>query len=457
MTEAQGISPLGALGARAARPPHSASITVASVDSAAATEAGGPPALPVRHPDNPRAMPLLPSPAVERAPEGEGVVLPSPAVERAPGGEGVVLPSPAHGRARWTVGPRVGPRGQSSRVGGEGLGGEGSPRVLALVGPTATGKTALAIALAQRLGGEVVNADSRQIFRHMDIGTAKPTPAERAAVSHHLLDLVEPDESFTLADYLDRARAAVADIAARGRLPIVVGGTGLYVRALARGFDVPRVPPNEALRAELETLAAAGGAPALLARLRRGDPAAAGVVDPHNPRRLMRAIEVAEATSRTAVDDAGISAHNDAPRYDVCLIGLTAERALLHERADRRVDLMLAAGFSDEVAALYGRGYDPDLPALSALGYRELGAYVRGLRSLDDAARTTKWATHRFIRRQLTWFRREQDLQWLDITGNDLTARALATIEPWLALDPARLQLLMAGTMRRGGQGEWGA
>jgi len=368
-----------------------------------------------------------------------------------------VPPSPAHGRAGWAVGSAE-PRAQSAWGGGEGSRGEGSSRVLALVGPTATGKTALAIELAQRLGGEVVNADSRQVFRHMDIGTAKPTPAERAAVPHHGLDLVEPDEPFTLADYLDHARAAVSDIASRGRLPIVVGGTGLYVRALVRGFDVPRVPPDEALRAELETLAAAGGPPALLARLRRSDPVAAEAVDPRNPRRLARAIEVAEAASRTAIADACAPADNraprgDAPRYDVRLIGLTAERSLLHARADRRVDAMVTAGFPNEVAALYGRGYGPDLPALSALGYRELGEYARGLRPLDDAAQATKWATHRFIRRQLTWFRREQDLHWLDITDGDLAARALATIEPWLALDPSRHRPVTAGTARRGGQG----
>ncbi len=361
-------------------------------------------------------------------------------------------PSPAAGRVGWAVGSAE-PRDGSAWAGGEGPPGESPVRVLALVGPTATGKTALAIGLAQHLGGEVVNADSRQVFRYMDIGTAKPTPAERAAVPHHVLDLVEPDEPFTLADYLDRARAAVSDIAARGRLPIVVGGTGLYVRALARGFDVPRVPPDEALRAELETLAAAGGPPALLARLRRSDPAAAAAVDPRNPRRLMRAIEVAEAASRTVTDDAGLSTHNRAPRYDTCLIGLTAERALLHARADRRVDAMVMAGFPDEMAALYGRGYRPDLPALSALGYRELGEYVRGLRPLDDAVQATRWATHRFIRRQLTWFRREQDLHWLDITDGDLAARALATIEPWLALGLSRPQPAMAGTVRRGGQG----
>jgi len=381
-------------------------------------------------------------------------------------------PSPAAGRVGWAVGSAE-PRDGSAWAGGEGPPGESPVRVLALVGPTATGKTALAIGLAQHLGGEIVNADSRQVFRYMDIGTAKPTLAERAAVPHHVLDLVEPDEPFTLADYLDHARVAVADIAARGRLPIVVGGTGLYVRALVRGFDVPRVPPDAALRAELETLAAAGGPPALLARLRHSDPAAAAAVDPRNPRRLVRAIEVAETASRTAVDDAGLSAgndaphddaphddaphddapHDDAPRYDICLIGLTAERALLHARADRRVDAMLAAGFPDEVAALYARGYRPDLPALSALGYRELGEYARGLRPLDDAVQATRWATHRFIRRQLTWFRREQDLHWLDITESNLMTRALATIEPWLALGLPRPQPAMAGTARRGGQG----
>jgi tRNA dimethylallyltransferase len=304
--------------------------------------------------------------------------------------------------------------------------------MLVVCGPTATGKTAVAIALAQRMDGEIVNADSRQIYRDMEIGTAKPTPAQRAAVPHHLLDLVDPDEPFTLADYLEQARAAVTVIAERGRLPIVAGGTGLYVRALVQGFDVPRVPPNPALRATLDELAAQGGATALLERLRRADPGAAATVDPRNPRRLIRAIEVAETTGRPVA--AQQTAH--AP-YDALLLGLTGPTALLYERADHRVDAMMAQGFLDEVAGLYARGYGPELPALSSLGYRELGEYLCGSRTLADAVQATKYATHRFIRRQLTWFRREPGIRWLDVAEGDPVAPALDAVDQWSGAQPA--------------------
>ena len=301
-------------------------------------------------------------------------------------------------------------------------------RLLVVCGPTAAGKTDTAITLANALGGEIVNADSRQVYRYMDIGTAKPTSAQRAAAPHHLLDVADPDEPFTLADYLELARPAIDAIAARGRLPIVAGGTGLYVRALAQGFEVPRVPPNPALRAELEALAARGGTAALLARLRRADPAGAEAIDAANPRRLIRAIEVGEATGLP------FSARQTTrPRHDALLLGLTGPRAALHERADRRVDAMMAAGFADEVAALYARGYGPELPALSGLGYREIGAALRGLCSMEEAVQVTKFATHRFIRRQLTWFRREPGIHWFDVTDGDAAARALELAKRWLA------------------------
>jgi tRNA dimethylallyltransferase len=301
-------------------------------------------------------------------------------------------------------------------------------QLLVICGPTATGKTDLAIALARHVGGEVVNADSRQVYCYMNVGTAKPTPAQRAATPHHLLDVADPDEPFTLADYLERAHHAIAGILTRGCLPIVVGGTGLYVRALAQGFAVPRVPPDPRVRAELEALAEAGGSSALLARLRRSDPHTAATIDARNPRRLIRAIEVAEAT--------GVSFATQRmarPRYDALVLGLTADRALLYERADRRVDAMMAAGFLDEVAALYARGYSSDLPALSGLGYRQLGEHLRGAHALDDAVQATKLATHGFIRRQLTWFRREPGIHWLDIAHGDVVAQAIVQAEQWLA------------------------
>ena len=317
-----------------------------------------------------------------------------------------------------------------------------SGRLIVICGPTATGKTDLAIRLAQRLDGEIVGADSRQVYRYMDIGTAKPTLEQRARAPHHLIDVADPDEPFSLADYLAHARPAVADIVARGRVPIVVGGTGLYARALMRGFDVPRVAPNPALRLELERLTAEEGVAALWERLRAADPDAALAVDRNNPRRLIRAIEVSESRPPGARAPLGgvsaTSARQTPPRYGALLLGLTTERAVLHERADRRVDAMIATGFLDEVGALYARGYAPSLPALSSLGYRELGESLRGERSLDDAVQATKWATHRFIRRQLTWFRSEPGIQWFDVTRANVADDVSRLAARWLtALEPA--------------------
>ncbi len=306
------------------------------------------------------------------------------------------------------------------------------PPLLVICGPTAGGKTDLALSLAHRFKGEIVNADSRQVYRHMDIGTAKPTPAQRATVPHHLFDLVDPDEPFTLATYLDLAHAAISAIHARGRLPMLVGGSGLYIRAVAQGYEVPRVVPDLALRAQLEADLAASGLDALVERLRRSDPGVAAAVDTRNPRRVIRAIEVAEAGAATSTSESA-----SVPRYRALVIGLTANRAELHRRADRRVEAMVAAGFVDEVRALLARGYGADLPAMSSLGYREMIAHLDGRFTLDEAIQATKYATHRFIRRQLTWFRREPGVRWLDRANGDAVALAESTVATWLAQQPA--------------------
>jgi len=217
------------------------------------------------------------------------------------------------------------------------------PRLVAIVGATATGKTALAVELARQLGGEIVNADSRQVYRGMDIGTAKPTPAEQAAARHWLIDVASPDEQFTLATFLDLANAALDDIWSRGRLPIVVGGTGQYLWALLEGWRVPRVPPNRALRAELEERARQEGAGSLLDELRAIDPAGAAAIDAANPRRIIRAIEVTRATGRPYSE----WRRRDAPSFDARIVGLRMDRAALYRRIDERVDAMLAAGLVD--------------------------------------------------------------------------------------------------------------
>ena len=286
--------------------------------------------------------------------------------------------------------------------------------LLALVGPTAAGKTALAVTLAERLRGtcvcEAVSADSRQIYRLMDVATAKPTQEERARLPHHLLDVVWPDESYTLAQYQADAIRAIATIEEAGALPLLVGGTGLYVRAVVDGLAIPQVAPQPDLRAELEAEAAIQGTAALHARLAALDPAAAAQIAPTNARRVIRALEVCLVTGHPFSEQQGA---RPTP-YRTLLLGLNMDRAALYARADARIDAMVAAGVVEETAGLVARGYDWRLPSMSSLGYREIGAYLRGEFSLDEAVERFKLATHRYIRRQLTWFRPDARVTWLD-------------------------------------------
>ena len=273
---------------------------------------------------------------------------------------------------------------------------------MAIVGPTAVGKSGLALRLARRLpGAEIVAADSRQVYRGLDIGTAKPTPAEQALAPHRLIDVVDPDEAFSLAGYQRLAYAAI-DAAER---PFLVGGSGLYVRAVVDGFVLPAAPPDEALRA------AHLSREQLLARLRQLDPEAAASVDAANRYRLLRAVERA---GRPAAAE---------PRYAVLQVGLTAPRAELQRRADARIDAMLAAGWLDEVRALLAR-WPADLPALSGLGYAELARHLRGELPLDQAVALAKRRTRQFIKRQQTWFGRDPRIHWLDVSQPGWTARA---------------------------------
>jgi tRNA dimethylallyltransferase len=269
-----------------------------------------------------------------------------------------------------------------------------------VVGPTGVGKTAAAVQLASQVHGEIVSADSRQFYRHMDIGTAKPSLDERALAPHHLLDFLDPDTPFSLSEYKERAQAAIAGIAARGHVPMLVGGTGLYVRAVAEGWTLPEVPPDRELRERLEERAAREGGALLFAELQRLDPAAAAQIDPSNVRRVIRALEVCQVTGRPFSEQR----RREPPPYDELWLGLTMPRAALYERVDARIDAMVAAGWVEEVRALLARGYSLDLPAFTALGYREIGAYLRGEVSLEAAVVAIKHHTHRFIRHQYAWF-----------------------------------------------------
>ncbi len=296
------------------------------------------------------------------------------------------------------------------------------PPVLAIVGPTATGKTALALRLARRFPAEVVSADSRQVYRGMDIGTAKPTPGERAAVPHHLIDVADPDTPFSLAQYRTLALVAIADIRARGLLALLVGGTGLYVRTVTEGLTVPAVPPDLTFRTALEARASAEGAAALYAELRAADPEAVLHIEPLNLRRIIRALEVQRATGVPF----SAQQRRSAPPFPVLLVGLTLPRVRLYALADQRVDRMMAEGLLDEVRGLHAAGYGWELPSMSGIGYRQLGVYLRGEGTLPDAVQRIKFDTHAFIRRQYTWFRKAPAMRWFDATDLDAVADEVA-------------------------------
>jgi tRNA dimethylallyltransferase len=276
--------------------------------------------------------------------------------------------------------------------------------------------------------GEIVAADSRTVYRGMDIGTAKPTPEMRAAVPHHLLDVADPTEVFTVAQYQQLAGAAITDIRARGRLPILVGGTGLYIRAVVDGLQIPHVPPDWSFRekAEAEERERSG---TLGERLRRLDPRAAERIHPRNLRRIIRALEVIERTGRP------ISEQQQAQPlpWRVVIIGLRMPRPLLYERINRRVDDQIARGLVEEVRRLLAAGVPPSAPAMQGLGYKEIVPSVRGGIALDSAVATLKRNTRNYARRQETWFRRDSRIQWLDVGHADAEAVA-ATIRAMLAL-----------------------
>jgi tRNA dimethylallyltransferase len=280
--------------------------------------------------------------------------------------------------------------------------------VIAIVGPTASGKSALAMRVAERLGGEIVSADSRQVYRGMDIGTAKPTAEERARVPHHLIDVADPGERYDVLRYQRDARTALAEIRARGHVALVVGGTGLYVRALLDGLDLASLPHDPAVRARLESEETA----ALHDRLRAIDPDAASRVDPRNRRRLVRYLEAATIAGGPVrrVRGASIAALR---------IGLRPPRDVLVAAIERRVREMVDAGVLDETRALVARGIDPRLPSMSAHGYVHWAAHLRREVDLETATLLTTRDVRAYSRRQMTWFRRDPSIRWFDPTATD--------------------------------------
>ena len=286
-----------------------------------------------------------------------------------------------------------------------------------LIGPTAVGKTELSLQLAERLNGEIVSADSRLFYRGMDIGTAKPTLEERARVPHHLIDVANPDEIWSLAVFQQRTAEIIADIHARGRLPFLVGGTGQYIRAVTEGWKPPEVEPDPRLRSVLEELGKDRGIYWLHAKLGNIDSLAARKIDPRNVRRTIRALEVIMTTGKRFSQQRGQS---DSP-YHLLAIGLKRPREELYRRVDERIEAMFAAGFLEEVKGLLEVGYSPDLPTMSAIGYRECIRVLQGQLSLEQAKVEIRRATRVFVRRQANWFKDDDpDIRWFDAGQENL-------------------------------------
>ena len=285
------------------------------------------------------------------------------------------------------------------------------PLVVAIVGPTAVGKSTAAVELARRVSGEIINADSRQVYRGMAIGTGIPSEKERGGVPHHLYGISEPDDDFSLGRFLDAAKCAIDDIHGKGRTPIIVGGTGQYVWALIEGWNVPEVAPDPDLRQELMERADREGRAALHAELARLDPAAAELIHPNNLIRAVRALEVIKATGQPFSEQRTQSA----PPWDVRMAGLTMERAALDERIERRVGRQLEAGWVDEVRGLLDQGYSPSLSSFRSIGYREIAAHLEGRLSLEEMREAIVSKTRRFARTQFAWFRQDDErIAWVE-------------------------------------------
>lgn len=283
--------------------------------------------------------------------------------------------------------------------------------LVAIVGPTGIGKSQLALHLACVFNGEIVSADSRQVYRHMDIGTAKPSGQEQAQFRHHLIDIVAPDQDFSLAQFQELALSAINDIHQRHRLPILAGGSGLYVWALLERWQLPEAKPDPELRRRLEKQAAEAGYESLYTELLNADPAAAQRIDPRNVRRVIRALEVSQQTAQTS---SRVKTKKPAP-YRTLIIGLTVERKELYRRVDQRADEMIELGLVAEVEKLVNMGYD-SLPAMNSIGYKQVAMFLRGEVSLEMAIQQIKYETHRFIRHQYAWFRlADERIHWFDM------------------------------------------
>ncbi|MEK7354651.1 MAG: tRNA (adenosine(37)-N6)-dimethylallyltransferase MiaA [Chloroflexota bacterium] len=303
-------------------------------------------------------------------------------------------------------------------------------KLVAIIGPTASGKSQLALRLAQQFNGEIVSADSRQVYRLMDIGTAKPGGDEMSIIPHYLIDIINPDEDFSLAQYQQLAYQSIADIQQRHKLPLLVGGTGQYLWAVVEGWKIPEVAPDLEFRQRLEGRAAQGETDQLYQELAQIDPDAAQRIDRRNVRRVIRALEVARNSEVSSTQpQLKIS-----PPFNTLIIGLTTERKELYRRIDQRVDRMIEQGLVDEVKRLVEMGYDMALPSMSGIGYKQLGQYLGGELTLEAAVQQIKTETHRLVRRQYNWFRlKDERIKWFDIGDAKAEAEIMALVAGFIS------------------------
>ena len=302
-------------------------------------------------------------------------------------------------------------------------------KIVAICGPTAVGKTAYAIQAARALDGEIISCDSMQLYRYMDIGSAKPTAEERAQAVHHLIDCIDPAEEFSAAKYQTLARQAIADVAGRGKLPIIAGGTGLYLNSILYDMDFSAPPANDGTRDALYDLAEREGPEALHRRLADADPEAAARIHPNNVKKVVRALEAAEAGQR--VKDFATQL-KPSEEIDPVLIGLTRDRAELYDRINRRVDILMEAGLLEEVQGLLDRGLTEADIAMKGIGYKELIGHIHGEYDLAEAVRLIKRNTRHLAKRQMTWFKRYQDVKWFDISEYSSEESCIRGMIEWL-------------------------
>ncbi|WP_410515167.1 tRNA (adenosine(37)-N6)-dimethylallyltransferase MiaA [Paenibacillus sp. BR2-3] len=286
-------------------------------------------------------------------------------------------------------------------------------KLLVLLGPTAVGKTRLSLELAAAYGAEIISGDSMQVYRGMDIGTAKITPEEMQGIPHHLIDIHDPGYPYSTAEFQEQGRKAIEDIGDRGKLPFIVGGTGLYIESLCYGFRFSEAVADEAFRKEQEQYAEEYGALALHARLEAVDPASADRLHPNDRRRIIRALEIFHQTD-TTLSSSHAAQTKESP-YELCIVGLTMDRKILYKRIEDRIDQMLAEGLVEEVRGLLEHGYGRGLVSMQGLGYKEIAAYLAGETTLEEAVNLLKRDTRRFAKRQLSWFRHMNEIEWIDV------------------------------------------